>query len=69
MRQIYYLLLALMLLTSPALALEKVQMQDVTSWNVESPTGFSISGLDLDNLAPDSTTQIVFDNYGKILWM
>jgi hypothetical protein len=55
-----------MLLTSPALAIEKTYYEDVNFWSVEAPTGYCISTVDVNNLEPDSTTQIVFDAYGKI---
>ncbi len=67
MEKIALLCLVLLILSvNIAGAVAEVKEDGVTSWNVEASDGKVISGLELNNVDPDNSVHMVFDNYGKI---
>lgn len=62
---VFLLLLLLAAAVSPASAVEEITRESIKTFNIESPEGYSLSGMEIYDLPANSNNTFQFDAYGK----
>ena len=59
------LLFLLTALVSPSSAVQEISREGISNFNINAPTGYSLSQMEIYDLQPNSNNTFIFDAYGQ----